>query len=326
MARKLNADELVRAFSPCDPVYPAFRFGTFCSWAESEMLIEREGTQSLVSASPSTLEEMYRLLSPATGNGLVFAEVLERSSDPHSLREIVHQLAFQGYLEDIAEVPTGGCSGFNIVSRLQDVGTKANSEAGAVVRGICDGSVSRTVAQQWTEAQFHFTASAQHHISPVLRHARTQEEHEAWRSFLEDESTHWKIYKKAFADFGTDFTDVASRTPTTATAALISHLHRLATVDQYEYAAACLIIEEPCDEGDVLSNPLYGGLHNHFGLRLEAVRPLYWHSRENETKGHRDMMAAVLASRPYYEAKDVDRLVGAVRQTVALTHSANDLQ
>ena len=85
-----------------------------------------------------------------------------------------------------------------------------------------------------------------------------------------------------------------------------------------------LVLEEPCDEGDFLEDPLFGGLHRHYGLRTESVRPLYWHSRENDTKGHRDMMAAVLASRATYSRDEVDALVEAAVTIVSLGRAADD--
>jgi hypothetical protein len=59
-------------------------------------------------------------------------------------------------------------------------------------------------------------------------------------------------------------------------------------------------------------------LNRNYTVSIAALRPLYWHSRENEYKGHRDMMAAWLASRPLYSQAEVERLVAITRQSAVL--------
>jgi len=313
--RPLAAAELVAAFRPVEPRTVVPRSGTEFSWDTEDLRVARAGEESALSLPAEIVEDLYRLVV----KGDSYAQVLHETTDRDLLRQLVHELAFQGYVEDSDTLGRGLVSGFNVVARIADaIRAAQTSPDGLVTERIADGRLARSDVKAWLEDQFLFTASAVEHIAPVLERATTPSERNAWVSFCTEESWHWKIFRKIFADLETSFEQARRSHGEFGARRLTAHMRALAERSQYEYAAAALVIEEPCDEKDLLDDPVYRALHLSYGVRLDSIRPLYWHSRENETKGHRDMMAAVLASRAVYSPAEIEGLIEIAAQTVSI--------
>lgn len=186
----------------------------------------------------------------------------------------------------------------------------------SALQRLIGGRYDQVAVVRWLVENYHYTKSAEHHISPVLHHAMSASERRVWSSFLKDESWHWRIYRPAFAQFGLRFEELDARPPAPSTRHFIETLHAISCGGPVAYAAAMIFIEQPPLSTDVGSDPLYSSLMTHYGFSRSSIRPLWWHATENLVAGHSGLGAVVITNRRIVSRSELDMALQAATDTI----------
>ena len=278
------------------------------------VLVERQGADIRIVWSEGCL--VLTQTPPAAGAMSVphFADDL-----PPALSEIVPLLYFQGLLLD-ANRPHGpdAWHGVNllgpILERIRNTAVTAFPDGG-ILDQMISGRAPKSTVVAWLHSMFHFTDSADKHIGPLLGGGDVVET-ELWRHFHADEVKHWRIYRRIFAEVGTTIPDARRSPPPPALTAFVDWLEHLARNAPAAYAGSLLFIEQPPTAQEMLDDPLYGALHEHYGFSIPALQPLWLHAVANGTFGHDTLGLLILARRGLFSRVEIEELLANVARTV----------
>jgi len=224
-------------------------------------------------------------------------------------QKVLEHLAMHGMLQDAAF--TGpGVSGIDALREAVDtLYAQMTRHSSARRARFVEGLKNRNTALIWLGQAYLFTKSARHHISPVLDHDMTSQERTMWTRFLEDESWHWRIYRPAMALYGLNFPDFDSVEAAPSTQRLIDILHDGAARSPIVYAVLMNYVERrPVADGP-RSDRLLSALTRNCGFTDAAVKPIWWHSTENDLAGHSDLGAVVIANRRNIDRAELDEAI-----------------
>lgn len=236
---------------------------------------------------------------------------------------ILEHLACSGVLADPDQANSwSACSGFNLIGivldEIETLQWKLLNKH-PLLAGLSDGGLPLNCAKGWLLESYHYTRSARRHISPVLDHAIEQSEREVWKQFLNEEATHWRIYKKAFEFLDWNWAERDAVEPIDATARFIDTLRRSAATSPSSYAASLMFIEQAPTAATLEEDALFGGLIRHYGFPNSAIQPLWIHATLNRDLGHEIWGQCVLSRRPVFSADELSLIRSNIRDLIAVT-------
>jgi hypothetical protein len=283
----------------------------------TEVDFENEHLAFAIESDKSTIRKLTRLFnssSDSTKPGI---------SRDLPLAEILYKLICQGLIFDRAEpISWDYCSGLNavaLIAREIDACEKEISKNNRGLNLILDGTATKKQIQGWILENFHFTRLADYHISPVLLHEQTLEEYQSWKSLLDDEITHWKIYKRLFTELGWDIEAAKCKEPLPSTLNFINCLKAASENNRYSYAAMLSFVERPPSSESIDDDPLYNGLITTYNFSRTAILPLWKHSCLNEVLNHDSLGANVISSKTFFSKGELTELKNSVREIVRAT-------
>lgn len=262
-----------------------------------------------VEGTPTGLRLTLRGRSLIVKAALDDAAAFQRLSDRANLatrclnRAVVRALealGSRGFLRD-AETDTSSIGGLTLVAWCVDEVERLSAEIlepGDSIRRLVQGGWTTTAVRAWFVENFHFTDSAVYRIEPA-RHYTSNCVHQAnWRAFLEQEASHWRIYRPALGFYGTDVEAVRKSPALTATIGVIRAFRDAAESSEYSHALALMWAEEAPSANSLQDDALFSGFTTHYGVPEVVLRPLWWHATENLRAGHTYMPAALISSLP----------------------------
>jgi hypothetical protein len=229
------------------------------------------------------------------------------------------QLAANGLLHDPdAPAMRTRCSGFNLIGWVFDEIDRAEREllhSLPVLDDVCAGLATLAALQGWLLESYHYTRGAAFHIPPVLDHTAGKPIHEEWRTFFEEEVTHWRIYRRCFTEFGWRW-PLAECEPLPATRRFLNALRRAAEHSRAAYASVMMFIEQAPMAPDLSSDPLFGSLVRHYNLPRRAIQPLWEHAVLNRTLGHEVLGQRTLAAELMLNAAQIDDILDCLNEVI----------
>jgi len=272
---------------------------------ERNLLLKYAGRQ-LTLPGPDTIEG-HEYAPLAEGRMLATADLVPM------VRRQLSRLASRGVLADPdqpgrVDAAQGSC-GINTVGCFADENYRLSQE----IPNYSDAHMARFLSGDYAPSyiracfleQYHFTNSAAWHIAPVLDHDLSSLSRVAWSQFLADEIPHFRIWRPALSSFGWDFAKVRKQIPREQTAWLIESFRGAAAHSQLSYLGLVAKVEAAPLASHYSESDYYTTLLTKYGLPESAVRPLWWHEKENVVAGHNLMPAALMAQLGYVTA---DRL------------------
>lgn len=225
----------------------------------------------------------------------------------------------EGLLVD-AELPVqGSCiAGVNLVplvyAALQDC-TARELGAQSFLSTLLNGRAGACELRAWLQANFHYTDAAARHILPMLN-AVPEELRADWVAFHREESTHWRIYGRAFRELGLDIQQTRMQGPSAAVRAFVEHLEHAARNNPFGYAASLIYTEQAPATRHWEDDPLCRVLVESYGLSVDAMLPLWNHAVYNGLSGHQELGARTLAARQQFSAVEVAAIIATAEDTV----------
>jgi hypothetical protein len=239
-------------------------------------------------------------------------ESLTRS---RSMAALLESLCADGFLRD-ASVPETALSGLELAGQVRVQIDQAlaydDVDAGLMGRIISGAAPAHKVTGWLLETQC-YTRAASRHIAPILDHPHTPQTRAFWQTFVDDESTHWQMYQRAFMHYGVDFDSISSVKPLPTTATWINGLEALARRGVAHYAAAMIFVETPPDAPSMDRDPLSVALMRHYGLPRKAVVPLWGHAVYNGKSRHCDIGRHVLGHHEWFSQAEAATIRDSVR-------------
>lgn len=180
---------------------------------------------------------------------------------------------------------------------------------------IANGGASREQIESWIVSMFLFTKSAAFHTGEMLYWAiRRQDNAPFWRALCEEESGHWKIYRRIFSELGLDHEAERDRAPTESVWDLIELLRTAARSSEAHYAALLYPIEQGPDAAILDDDPCFGALVAHYRFSRAAVTPLFLHTKLNADIGHSRIWIDVLRRHETYRKEVIDEILAMARR------------
>jgi hypothetical protein len=179
---------------------------------------------------------------------------------------------------------------------------------------IANGSATKEQIESWVVSMFMFTKSAAFHTGEMLHWAiRRQENTQFWRALCEEESGHWKIYRRIFTELGLDHDAERDRALSGSVWDLLELLRAAARSSETHYAALLYPIEQGPDTALLDEDPCFGALVRHYGFSRDAVLPLFLHTKLNADIGHSRIWIDVIRRNATYRKRTIDDILGMSR-------------
>lgn len=175
---------------------------------------------------------------------------------------------------------------------------------------IANGEASAQQVEAWIISMFLFTKSAAIHTGEMLQAARrAQDNMPFWQALSEEESGHWKIYRRIFSELGLSHEAERARALRGAVKDLVDLLCTAAQTSEAHYAALLYPIEQGTDATTLAEDALFHSLVKYYGFSEAAAMPLFLHTTLNDRMGHSRIWIDIIRRRPVYSASEVDDIL-----------------
>lgn len=231
----------------------------------------------------------------------------------------VEELYIHGFLYDQQSPSTWeNCTGYNLVYLLISEIRNLESQLLANLKSLNDlisGKYTDRQIRGWLLENYHYTRSAEYHITPTLSNSSSYRKHE-WNNFLEEERYHWKIYKNVFDYIDMSFDEVNQIKPIKETSAFIESLRYLSRNNLKAYSAVLCYIEQSPDAESLSDDPLFSSLVTYYGFPMKSISPLWEHAKANETLRHNSIGIYELCDQYFYSANELSDIRNGLKMVI----------
>jgi hypothetical protein len=221
------------------------------------------------------------------------------------------------------------CHWTELVARLVlNVRTHGETLAPSIFETIANGNATKEQVEAWIMSMFLFTKSAAFHTGEMLYWSMQRREDAAfWRALFDEESGHWKIYRRIFSELGLNHETERHRRLVGSVGDLLTLLRDGATLSEAHYAAMLYPIEQGPDAAVLDDDPCFGALVRHYGFSESAVAPLFLHTRLNAELGHSRIWVDVIRRGRHYDRRTADDILRmSNRQLTILTEWGREIE
>ncbi|WP_321872616.1 hypothetical protein [Burkholderia ubonensis] len=189
------------------------------------------------------------------------------------------------------------------------------------LQDIVKGNATRRQIIAWLFAMFSFTKSADDHLGEACSHANGSTDRLRWRTLLDEERHHWKIYRTVFLECGIDIDSAYQANVSGAVRSFVDHLKSAARKSPYHYASLLYSIEQGASHDKLEDDPFFFCLVEHYGFSRQAIAPLFRHTIANATLGHADVWFDVLKEKDWYSRAMAEDIIEQARYNVHLANA-----